>query len=404
MRFIRPILAALGAALLVSCGSGGGSSGAPTPPMGGGSGGGTATNPVTIRIVAFNDFHGAIAPFGAPLQFRLEDGSTGSALVGGAAWLGDAVDRVKAQNPNTLVISAGDLVGASPAISARFLDEPTIGAMNRIGLDFNAVGNHEFDEGVAELKRLQTGGCAAHTGQQPCALENFAGAQFRFLAANVRQGSASLFPASATRQFGSGADRVTIGIVGLTLEGTPAATSGSVAGLTFEDEAEAINREAAALRSAGADAVIVAVHEGLTPSASNTIGGCDALSGPLRTILDRLNSGVDLVVSGHTHRAYICDYGTIDAARPMLVTSVQSSGRMFTDIELRVNAGLSRTQSAAATNVILQREGTGPGGQQVPPLPGRPVFVADPVVAAYVETYRQAAQTMIAAADEAELQ
>ena len=114
-------------------------------------------------------------------------------------------------------MSAGDLIGASPFASAAFLDEPTIAAMNLLGLDLNAVGNHEFDKGARELWRMQAGGCATYTLRKPCRLEPFAGAKFRFLAANVHTGdNVTLFAPTAIRQFGP----VRIGFIGMTLKGT----------------------------------------------------------------------------------------------------------------------------------------------------------------------------------------
>ena len=116
-----------------------------------------AAKDVDVQLLGLNDFHGhlesttpgTIAP----------DPSSPRVPAGGAEYLATHIRAKAAENRNTLVVSAGDLIGASPLLSALFHDEPTIEAMNRIGLDLNAVGNHEFDEGAAELKRMQRGGC-----------------------------------------------------------------------------------------------------------------------------------------------------------------------------------------------------------------------------------------------------
>ena len=101
-----------------------------------------------------------------------------------------------------MTVSAGDTIGASPLISANYLDEPTIDAMNLLGLEFNSVGNHEFDRGGDELKRMQTGGCAKFTRRVPCAVEPFGGARFRYLAANVVAGRRrTVFPATGLKTF-----------------------------------------------------------------------------------------------------------------------------------------------------------------------------------------------------------
>ena len=123
------------------------------------------------------------------------------------------------------MVSAGDMIGASPLTSALFKDEPTIEAMNRIGIDFNAVGNHEFDEGKDELLRMQQGGnhpTDIYSGQGlPPDLRNgsFAGARFRFLAANVAEASSgrTLFPAYGVKDFLGNK----VAFIGMTLEGTP---------------------------------------------------------------------------------------------------------------------------------------------------------------------------------------
>ena len=147
---------------------------------------GATQAPVTVKVIAINDFHGHIEPPRQSVSAKLSSGETVRVPVGGAAWLGGAIDTYRAKNPNHLVVSAGDLIGGTPITSSLFLDEPTIGVMNRIGLDFNAVGNHEFDRGRAELLRMQNGGCAKHTVREPCVVEkDFGGAKFRFLAANV---------------------------------------------------------------------------------------------------------------------------------------------------------------------------------------------------------------------------
>jgi 5'-nucleotidase len=107
----------------------------------------TPSPPVTVGIIAINDFHGALEP---PRQaVPAPDGKGGVVVVpsGGAAWLASAIDSIRAKYPHHLTVSAGDMIGGTPITSAIFLDEPAIGAMNMIGLDFNAAGNHEFDSG-----------------------------------------------------------------------------------------------------------------------------------------------------------------------------------------------------------------------------------------------------------------
>lgn len=348
-----------------------------------GSGSTIPDDAVEVRIIAFNDFHGNLEPLPAR-EFRLDELESRMTLAGGAAYLSSAVEQARSENANVLVISAGDLVGASPDLSARHMDEPTIAAMNLIGLDYHAVGNHEFDRGVPELMRMAQGGCDAFTDARPCRSGAFEGAEFKFLAANTMQGGQPLFPASAVHEFGD----VKIGIIGVTLRATAQATEGSTASLTFTDEAEAINREARQLRQEGADAVIVVAHQGLQPLATVPINGCGTIDGPLATIMEKLEPGVDLVLSGHTHRAYICDYSSIDPERPVVITSAASRGAIYTDILLQVSPGQSAVVSRSARNVLLQRKGSDGTGTPVLPDDRYPLFDPDPEMNALIARYR----------------
>ena len=192
---------------------------------------------IEVQLLGLNDFHGhlesttpgTIAP--DPVSPRVN--------AGGAEYLATHLRAKEAENENTLIVSAGDLIGASPLLSALFHDEPTIEAMNRIGLDLNAVGNHEFDEGADELRRMQRGGCHPVDGCQDGT--GFGGADFRFLAANVVRESTgrTLFRPYAIKRV----QGVKIGFIGMTLEGTPDIVSpAGVAGLDFLDEADTANR------------------------------------------------------------------------------------------------------------------------------------------------------------------
>ena len=117
------------------------------------------SRPIEVQILAFNDFHGNIdSPPDAP-EIDLADGSKLKQKLGGVDALAATIAGLRKGHAHTITVSAGDLIGASPFVSAYFLDEPTIDAMNLVGLSLNAVGNHEFDKGGAELRRMQRGGC-----------------------------------------------------------------------------------------------------------------------------------------------------------------------------------------------------------------------------------------------------
>lgn len=354
--------------------------------------------PVRVNIIAFNDFHGALEPPRMAMTAPAPGGTTVRVPVGGAAYLASAIQRLRAGNPNNVVVTAGDLIGASALISAEFLDEPTILAMNLIGLDYSAVGNHEFDRGRQELLRMQNGGCARYTNRQPCRLDRFPGARFQILSANVRtQTGQTLFPGTALRSFGTGRRRVRVGFIGLTLRDTSTLVIPTgIAGLTFEDEADTINAAARRLRAQGADAVVVLIHQGLDTRVGYNDHSCGGVTGDLLPILGRLDRSVDVVVSGHTHHSYICDYGRIDATRPFLVTSAEKNGALLTNISLSIDPARHRVTAKSADNVLVQGEGYADRRGEVPLSNLYPVFPRDPAVAALVARYAAVATPIIA--------
>lgn len=312
--------------------------------------------PVEVGIIAFNDFHGSLEP---PRQSVLApDGKGGTMQVpaGGAAWFASALESIRSKYPNHLTVSAGDMISASQLASSLYLDEPTIGVMNRIGVDFNAVGNHEFDRGTRELRRMQDGGCEKFTAKQPCQLEPFTGATFRYLAASTKDASGkTLFPATGIKSFGEGSRKVTIGVIGLTLKGTVDLVSPEgIRGYTFADEADTINAAVPQLKAQGADAIVVLIHEGGKTKGTPDPNGCNDLVGDIKPILDRLDTRVDLVVSGHTHWEYVCDYGKINPAKPILLTSAGVYGKEVTDITLEIDPVRHQVLSKKAHNVIVQ--------------------------------------------------
>jgi 5'-nucleotidase len=353
--------------------------------------------PVEVALIALNDFHGNLEPprraITAPADAQ---GPEVQVPAGGAAYLAAAIETLRARHPNHLVVSAGDLVSASPLTSSLFLDEPSILAMNLMRLDFNAVGNHEFDRGRAELLRLDRGGCERHTARTPCAIDPaFPGADFAFLAANVlTEDGATLLPAQGIRSFGTGANRVQVAVIGMTLKDTPTLVSpDGIAGLSFRDEAETVNALIPQLKAAGADAIVVLIHQGLSAGPSYNAKTCDGVTGDLTAVLQRLSPEVDVVVSGHTHQSYICDYGTIDPTRPFLVTSAGSYGTLVTEIRLTIDPRRGVTARTADNHIVQSGAYRGSRGEVVP-TDRFPRYTPEPRVAALVERYRLAARPL----------
>ena len=316
-----------------------------------------ATTPV--KVIAFNDFHGNLQ----------SPGVFSGVPAGGIDALAAHVAALKAQNPNNVVVSAGDLIGASPLISALFHDEGTIETMNRLGLEFNAVGNHEFDEGRTELLRMQKGGChptdaSSCQGATVGTPVPFEGAKFKFLSANVVDTASgkTLFPAYGIKIVGG----VRIGFIGLTLKDTPTiVTPSGVAGLSFLEEAATVNSLVPALRARGVETIVVLIHQGgFQGSAPNFINDCSAalqndVTSPIRAIVRNLDDAVDLVVSGHTHTGYNCRLPN-KTGRTIPVTQASSFGRVLTDINLTVDTVTGDVTAATVNNIITDRNAVAP--------------------------------------------
>lgn len=353
--------------------------------------------PVEVTLIALNDFHGNLEPPRRSIIAPADaSGPEVQVPAGGAAYLATAIATLRARHPNHLVVSAGDLVSASPLTSSLFLDEPTVLAMNLMRLDFNAVGNHEFDRGSAELLRLDRGGCERHGVRDPCAVDPaFPGADFAFLAANViTADGATLLPAHGIRSFGSGRNRVDVAVIGMTLKDTPTLVSPEgIAGLSFRDEADTVNALIPQLKAAGTDAIVVLIHQGLSAGPSYNAKTCDGVDGDLTAVLQRLSPEVDVVVSGHTHQSYICDYASIDPTRPFLVTSAGSHGTLVTEIRLTVDPRRG-VIARAADNHIVQSEAYRGSRGEVLPADRFPRYAPEPRVAALVERYRLAARPL----------
>ncbi|MCP3730517.1 bifunctional metallophosphatase/5'-nucleotidase [Sphingomonas sp. MG17] len=352
-----------------------------------------ADAPVTVKVIAFNDFHGNLETPGRPIDVQAPDGSVVKVPAGGAAYFATAVQRLKARATHSVVVAAGDLTSASPLTSSLFLDEPTVTAMNMIGLEINAAGNHEFDRGTAELLRLQKGGCEKLTNREPCQLEPFKGAAFTYLAGNtVRADGGSLLPGTTIKTFGSGRRAIKIGFIGLTTRMTSTYVDpAGIRGYRFADEAETANKLVPQLKAQGADAIVVLIHEGGYPKRSDQPNQCDGLTGEIIDIVKRLDPAVDLVVSGHTHKAYVCDFAKIDAARPVLLTSAGNYGAFVTYITLTFDPVSRKLTGKTASQVVVQGEGNLSAAGPVKPAAAFPALPADPAVAAHVARYAAAA-------------
>ena len=303
------------------------------------------TAAVELRILAINDFHGNLRP--PPEGIRITDPNDKTKKItvpaGGAEHMATLVRQLRQDHQNTIFVAAGDLIGASPFLSAMFHDEPSIEALSMMGLELAAVGNHEFDEGKDELLRMQNGGC--HPVDKCQGPHPFTGARFHYLAASTFEKSTgtTILPAYEIREF----QGIPVAFIGLTLKGTPGIVSPEgVAGLEFRDEADTVNALVPVLKARGVEAIVVLIHEGGVPAGD--YDECPGISGPIVDIVRKFDRAVDVVISGHTHRAYVCE---VDGR---LVTSGDKFGTIVTAIDLKLDPVSRHVISARADNVIVR--------------------------------------------------
>ena len=323
----------------------------------------TPTQPFDVKLIGFNDYHGNLQSPGS-FAPNLAVPAAQRVPVGGAAHIAAHVNRLKAQNPNHVVVGAGDMIGATPLISSLFHDEPSVETLNRIGLEFNAVGNHEFDKGSAELLRLQRGGCKLDAqgrvdlnscqGAKVGTPVPFEGAKFQWLSANVvvTATGQTLLPAYGIKRF----QGVPVAFIGMTLKDTPGIVIPTgVAGLEFRDEAATVNALVPQLRAQGIEAIVVLVHEGGVQSGSlQDINECAGnLQGtPIARIVGQLDDAVDLVLSGHTHAAYNCRLPNAKG-RAIPVSSANAFGRVLSDIDLKLDPATRDISAVQVTNRLV---------------------------------------------------
>ncbi|HTQ07040.1 MAG TPA: bifunctional metallophosphatase/5'-nucleotidase [Polyangiaceae bacterium] len=326
---------------------------------------------VRVKILGFNDFHGQLSSVvrdGRPLG--------GAPVL--AAYLGAGL---KLAPERTFVVHAGDFVGASPPNSALLQDEPSVAWLNVLTDErctdarretecpvIATLGNHEFDEGKSELLRLLRGGNHA---AGPFLENPWHGARYDVICANVLDAAtgAPLFRPYALRRV----DGVPIAFIGAVLRGAPDILSPDAArGLTFTDEADAVNAVVRELTPRGVHAFVVQIHQGdVEPRYEGpTMASAPAPSGALDEIVSRLDDDVDLVVSGHAHRFTNARLRNRNG-KELLVVQALSQGVAYDDVDLVLERASGDVIASSAT-IVPTFADAGPG------------LAPDPAVAAIV--------------------
>jgi 5'-nucleotidase len=307
---------------------------------------------ITLQLLTFNDYHGWLeTPTGADATLGAVLDPAGN-VVGGGEYLATTLSTLRQGNPNSITATAGDLIGGTPFLSGLFHDEPSVESLNAMGLDVSGVGNHEFDEGLGELLRMQNGGCHPVDGCYFPA-NPFGGASFRWLAANVvhEDTGRTVLPSTWIKRVSG----VKVGFIGMTLHDTPVLVAqAGIRGLEFQDEVTAANRAVRQLKRQGVKTIIVLLHEGGLQT--GTYGGCTGISGPIVQIAERLHPDIDFIASGHTHQPYICNIPD-PKGRPRMVTSASSFGRVVTESTITINRGsgdVRRAQVTSTNHLVLR--------------------------------------------------
>jgi 5'-nucleotidase len=330
---------------------------------------GCATPPrhagVDINLVALNDFHGNLEP--SKYSYAPPGSDKKQAIqAGGIDVLKGALNAFRKEDKDLLFVAAGDLVGASPALSSMWADEPSIEAMNMMGLAASSLGNHEFDQGSKELLRQQRGGCDSPRPAKACQLsKDFRGAGFSYLATNVvdQQTGKNLVPGWRIVDVKG----VKVGLIGAVLKDTPSvAVASAIKGLSFLDEAESINKVLPDMRAQGAQVFVVLIHEGGHTGEAFDKTYCDGLQGPIVGIVKKLDPAIRLVITGHSHKGYLCK---VDGR---VVTQADAAGHLLSRIKMRVDPTTGKVDDIEVRNVVM--------------APG--AFTPDPQLAAYLQGVR----------------
>lgn len=324
-----------------------------------------ATAPIDINLVALNDFHGHLEATKF-VHTSARDGKETTIQAGGIDNLAAALQAFRLEDKDLLLVGAGDLVGASPAMSSMWADEPSIVALSMLGMRFSSVGNHEFDQGRAELLRKQQGGCFPATAGKACKLApGFKGAAFTYLGANVIDSVTGkpLLPSFSIEQVKG----VKVAFIGAVLKDVPSVVLASgIAGLAFTDEATAINQALVEARAQGATAFVVLIHEGGRTPEPFDQPDCTGLKGPIVDIAGKLDPAIRVIISGHSHQGFQCN------VEGRTITQAQMGGHVLSRIKLSVDPVSGAVRDVAVRNVAV-RQGEYP---------------ADPKVAAYLASVK----------------
>jgi 5'-nucleotidase len=230
---------------------------------------------VKVQLLGMNDFHGQLNTYQEIFGQK----------VGGAEYVAAYINKLKLQQKHTLLVHAGDMIGASPPISALYQDEPTIEFLNLLNVDIGTLGNHEFDNGVQEMQRLLSEG---HD-------KSYNGTTTSYISANVieKKTNSPLFPAFTIKEING----IKIGFIGVvTTETNDFVVYKNREQVDIIDEVTAINQATKQLMSKGVKAIVVLAHV----SAKSNLTG-DNPEQAMVKMAPLIHDEVDVIFAGHNH-------------------------------------------------------------------------------------------------------
>ncbi|MFD7321726.1 bifunctional metallophosphatase/5'-nucleotidase [Streptomyces sp. NPDC059875] len=305
-----------------------------------------ADDPIDVQLLSITDFHGYLQPPTPGQGGRIPAGGGTSVTVGGAAYLATHLTRLRSGHPNSVFFSTGDNFSGWPFEVDAHQDEPTIEVLNKLGLRFSAVGNHELDVSPEFLvNHMEDGRCFGTVGVDSCFTDStgrrFHGADFDFLSGNIvskRTGRTVVDPYRIEWFRGADGKRVPVGFISTTVEATVTGSTSYQPGLRALDQAQTIDRYAKELRRRGVEAIVLNVHEGGSPKSAATSGYdvCDSAYGPVIELAKKVTPEIDAVVTGDWHSRFNCMVPD-PAGKPRPVVEAGNHGALISEINLSLD-------------------------------------------------------------------
>ncbi|MFI9551521.1 bifunctional metallophosphatase/5'-nucleotidase [Nonomuraea endophytica] len=314
---------------------------------------------VDVQLLSLTDFHGYIRPHTDAGNGTIKDAQGNTIVVGGAPYIATHLKNLRQGKRNTVTFTTGDSFSGWPPEVARLADEPTIEFLNKIGVDFSAVGNHELDISLEFLRdHMGRGKCFGQRGVDSCFTDSdgrrFRGARFDFSAANVtRKGSTRPVLKPYVIKYFQG---VPVGFINLTTTTTVEGSTSFQPSLDNLPLVETANKYAAELKRRGVEAIVANVHEGGT--AGDVYDRCNANpTGPVIDFARQASAEIDAIVTGHWHAPFNCSIPDPEG-NPRPVVEAAFHGKLINEINLKIDRRSREVIRSAtvSTNHLVTRD------------------------------------------------